>query len=132
MNSCNLIGRLGRDPETRYTAGGKAVTNFTVAVDDGFGENKTTSWITVVAWEKTAELAQQYLAKGSQVAVEGRLKQRTWNDKEGAKHTVLEVVANRLDFLTKIEKRASSQSEQPVPYNGSGDSAIIRHRLFTL
>ena len=123
MNSVSLIGRLGRDPETRYTGGGKAVTNFTIAVDDGFGENKTTSWITVVAWEKTAELAQQYLAKGSQVAVEGRLKQRTWNDKEGAKHTVLEVVANRLDFLTKIEKRASSQSEQPVPYNGSGDSA---------
>ena len=132
MNSCNLIGRLGRDPETRYTAGGKAVTNFTVAVDDGFGENKTTSWITVVAWEKTAELAQQYLAKGSQVAVEGRLKQRTWNDKEGAKHTVLEVVANRLDFLTKIEKRASSQSEQPVPYNGTVTRTIIRHRLFTL
>ena len=123
MNSCNLIGRLGRDPETRYTAGGKAVTNFTVAVDDGFGENKTTSWITVVAWEKTAELAQQYLAKGSQVAVEGRLKQRTWNDKEGAKHTVLEVVANRLDFLTKIEKRASSQSE-PAPEISDEDTSF--------
>jgi single-strand DNA-binding protein len=115
VNSCAIIGRLGRDPETRYTSGGKAVTNFTVAVDDGFGENKTTSWIPVVAWEKTAELAQQYLAKGSQVAVEGRLKQRSWTDKEGGKRTVLEIVANRLDFLTKIEKKASSESEQQIP-----------------
>jgi single-strand DNA-binding protein len=113
MNSVALIGRLGRDPETRYTTGGKAVTNFSIAVDYGFGDKKTTSWIPVVAWEKTAELAQQYLGKGSQVAVTGRLQERSWQDKEGNKRTVLEVIAIGLDFLTKVEKKNSSQSEQP-------------------
>lgn len=110
MNSVNLIGRLGQDPTSRHTGSGKTVTNFSIAVDDGFGERKTTSWITIVAWEKTAELAAQYLKKGSQVAVEGRLAQRSWADKDGVKHTVCEVIANRLDFLSKAER--SSQSEQ--------------------
>jgi single-strand DNA-binding protein len=112
VNNVSLIGRLGRDPETRYTSGGKAVTNFSIAVDYGFGDKKTTSWIPVVAWEKTAELAQQYLGKGSQVAVTGRLQERSWQDKEGNKRTVLEVIAIGLDFLTKVEKKNSSQSEQ--------------------
>jgi len=105
MNTWSGIGRLGRDPEVRNTGSGKSVTNFAIAVDYGFGERKQTSWIPIVAWEKTAELAAQYLVKGSQVAVEGRLQQRTWEDKNGNKQSVLEVVANRLDFLTKAEKR---------------------------
>lgn len=112
MNSVSLIGRLGRDPESRHTTGGKTVTNFTVAVDYGFGENKTTSWIPIVAWEKTAELAQQYLVKGSQVAVTGRLQVRSYENKAGDKVSVLEVIASQLDFLTKVEKKTSSQSER--------------------
>jgi single-strand DNA-binding protein len=110
VNSVSLIGRLGRDPESRFTSGGKAVTNFSIAVDDGFGEQKQTYWFPIVAWGKTAEAAGKYLKKGSQVAVEGRLQIRSWDDKEGNKRTVTEIVANRLDFLTKAEGR--SQSEQ--------------------
>ena|ERR1700719_1403614 len=112
MNNVSLIGRLGRDPETRFTGGGKSVTNFSIAVDYGFGEKKTTSWIPVTCWEKTAELAQKYLVKGSQVAVSGRLQERSWQDKEGNKRTVLEVIASQIDFLTKAEKQDRSQSEQ--------------------
>ncbi|SRR6266550_2607734 len=109
MNNVSLIGRLGRDPETRHTGSGKAVTNFSIAVDYGFGEKKTTSWIPVVAWEKTGELAAQYLVKGSQVAVAGRLQERSWQDKEGNKRTVLEVIASQIDFLTKAEKKAQRE-----------------------
>jgi single-strand DNA-binding protein len=113
LNNVNLIGRLGRDPEVRYTSGGKAVANFSLAVDDGYGEKKTTSWVPIVAWEKTAELAQQYLVKGSQVAVSGQLRQRSYEDRNGTTHNVLEVIARQIDFLSKVEKKqASSQSEQ--------------------
>jgi single-strand DNA-binding protein len=119
VNSVSLIGRLGRDPETRHTQGGKTVTNFSVAVDEGFGDRKQTYWIPVVAWEKTAEAAGKYLKKGSQVAVEGRLQVRSWDDKEGNKRTTTEVVANRLDFLTKPP---SSQSEQEFDGPAPDDS----------
>lgn len=112
MNVVSIIGRLGRDPESRKTGSGKSVANFTIAVDDGFGERKKTSWIPVVAWEKTAELAEQYLAKGSQVAVEGRLQQRSWQDKDGNNRSVLEIVANRLDFLTKADKSGARNQDQ--------------------
>jgi single-strand DNA-binding protein len=121
VNTVSLIGRLGKDPEVRNTGSGKSVTNFAIAVDYGFGERKQTSWIPIVAWEKTAELAAQYLVKGSQVAVEGRLQQRTWEDKNGNKQSVLEVVANRLDFLTKAEKR---QPQAEPAYEPPADEDI--------
>ena len=110
MNNVSLIGRLGKDPEVRTTSSGKSVANFTLAVDYGYGDRKTTSWIPVQVWEKTAELAAKFLAKGSQVAVEGRLQQRSWEDRDGNTRSVLEVVADRLDFLTKAAK-STSQSE---------------------
>ena len=112
MNSISLTGHLGRDPEVRHTGSGKTVANFSLAVNDGFGERKQTYWIPVVAWEKTAEAAEKYLKKGSHVGIEGRLQQRSWQDKEGGNRTVLEVVANRLEFLSKVEAKPSSQSEQ--------------------
>lgn len=122
MNSVNLTGHLGRDPEVRHTTGGKAVANFSVAVNDGFGERKQTYWIPVVAWEKTAETAGKYLKNGSHVGIEGRLQQRSYENKEGAKITVLEIVANRLEFLSKAEAKPSSQSEQS--FDGPADEDI--------
>jgi len=112
VNVVAIIGRLGRNPEIRSTGQGKAVTNFAIAVDHGFGEKKVTSWVPIVAWEKTAELAQQYLVKGSQVAVEGRLQQRQWQDKEGNNHSMIEVVASRLDFLTRADKKTSNTNSE--------------------
>jgi len=125
MNTVSLIGRLGRDPEIRHTGAGKTVANFSIAVDYGFGDKKTTSWIPIVVWEKTAELVQTYCKKGSQVAVEGRLQERSWQDKEGNKRTVLEVIANRLDFLTRAEK--SSQRE---PGDDSFDGPAVEPEAF--
>jgi single-strand DNA-binding protein len=104
VNKVILVGRLGRDPETRYTSGGQAVANFSVATDESYkdrnGERqKRTEWHKIVVWGKQAEIAQQYLKKGSLVFIEGRIQSREWQDKEGQKRTSFEVVANNFRML---------------------------------
>ena len=104
VNKVILVGRLGRDPETRYTGGGQAVANFTMATDESYkdksGERqKRTEWHKIVVWGKQAEIAQQYLKKGSLVFVEGRIQSREWQDKEGQKRTSFEIVANNFRML---------------------------------
>ena len=99
-----LVGRLGRDPETRYTGSGQAVANFSVATDESYkdrnGERqKRTEWHKIVVWGKQAEIAQQYLKKGSLVFIEGRIQSREWQDKEGQKRTSFEIVANNFRML---------------------------------
>src|SRR5579862_9978643 len=86
VNKAILVGRLGRDPETRFTSGGQAVANFTLATDETFkdrsGERqKRTEWHRIVLWGKLAEIAQQYLKKGQLVYIEGRIQSRQWEDK---------------------------------------------------
>src|SRR6202035_5418906 len=98
VNKVILVGRLGRDPETRYTGGGQAVANFSMATDESYkdknGERqKRTEWHKIVVWSKLAEIAQQYLKKGSLLYLEGRLQTREWQDKEGQKRTTTEIVA---------------------------------------
>src|SRR5206468_1011754 len=104
VNKVMLVGRLGRDPETRYTGGGQAVANFSVATDETYkdrnGERqKRTEWHKIVVWGKQAEIAQQYLKKGSLVFIEGRIQSREWQDKEGQKRTSFEIVANSFRML---------------------------------
>ena len=104
VNKAILVGRLGRDPESRYTSGGQAVCNFTLATDESYkdrnGERqKRTEWHRIVVWGKQAEIAQQYLRKGSLVFVEGRIQTRQWDDKEGQKRTTVEIVANNFRML---------------------------------
>jgi single-strand DNA-binding protein len=104
VNKVILVGRLGRDPETRYTSGGQAVANFSVATDETYkdrnGERqKRTEWHKIVVWGKQAEIAQQYLKKGSLVFIEGRIQSREWQDKEGQKRTAFEIVANNFRML---------------------------------
>jgi single-strand DNA-binding protein len=104
VNKVILVGRLGRDPETRYTGGGQAVANFSVATDETYkdrnGEKqKRTEWHKIVVWGKQAEIAQQYLKKGSLVFIEGRIQSREWQDKEGQKRTSFEIVANNFRML---------------------------------
>ncbi len=111
FNKAILIGRLTRDPELKYTAtGGIAVTTFTLAVDKSFvnqqGERET-DFIPVVTWRKQAELCANYLNKGSLVAVDGRIQVRTYDDKEGQRRWVTEVVADVVRFLDKKEKQPS-------------------------
>ncbi len=104
VNKVILVGRLGGDPETRYTGGGQAVANFSVATDETYkdkaGERqKRTEWHKIVVWGKQAEIAQQYLKKGSLIFIEGRIQSREWQDKEGQKRTSFEIVASNFRML---------------------------------
>jgi single-strand DNA-binding protein len=104
VNKVILVGRLGRDPETRYTGSGQAVANFSLATDESYkdrnGERqKRTEWHKIVVWGKQAEIAQQYLKKGSLIFIEGRIQSREWQDKEGQKRTSFEIVANNFRML---------------------------------
>lgn len=104
LNKVLIIGSLGADPEMRYTPGGKPVTSYSVAVNRGWrtseGERKeATEWFNVVAWGNLAEICNQFLHKGSQVYVEGRLQTRSWEDSSGARHYRTELVANEMIIL---------------------------------
>jgi single-strand DNA-binding protein len=104
VNKVILIGNLGRDPELRYTQGGQAVANFTLATSERFAnksgeQQERTEWHRIVAWGKTGELCAQYLSKGRSVYIEGRLQTREWEDKEGKKRSTTEIVAQNVTFL---------------------------------
>lgn len=106
VNKVILVGRLGNDPEIRYTQQGVAVTNFNIAtsenwVDKGGQKQERTEWHRIVVWGKMAEICSQYLGKGRQVYVEGRLQTRQWEDKDGQKRYTTEVVAATVQFLDR-------------------------------
>lgn len=102
LNKVILMGRLGRDPEVRYTQSGTPVASFSLAVDRDFVDQATgrrpTDWIEVAAWNAKAKFVQQYFRKGQLAVVEGRLQIRDWTDKEGAKRRTAEVVADQIYF----------------------------------
>jgi len=99
MNKILITGRLAADPEVRYTQSGKAVASFTLAVAEGYGENKNTSWIPIVAWEKLAETCGNNLTKGQRILIEGRLQIRSYEANDGQKRRVAEVIAQNMEFL---------------------------------
>ena len=105
INSAHLVGRLGKDPEIKYTQAGKAVANFSIATsevwkDKNTGEkNEVTDWHNIVIWDKLAEVCGEYLKKGSQVYVSGRLKNRSWEDQDGIKRYTTEIIANKMEML---------------------------------
>lgn len=112
MNSVNIIGRLADAVELRYTPSGKAVANITLAVDDGFGDNKKTLWIGCTLWGKTAEIAQQHAVKGQKLGITGRLSQEEYEDKAtGKKVRKTHVTAENLDLLEKPK----GESQGPPP-----------------
>ncbi len=101
LNKAILMGRLTRDPEIKYTANNIAVCTFTLAIDRRYakpGEEKQTDFINIVTWRQTAEFVSKYFVKGQQVAVEGRIQTRTWDDPEGQRRYFTEVVANEVFF----------------------------------
>ena len=105
LNKVQIIGNLGGDPDMRFTANGCSVANFNVACSRRYttrdGEQRDdTEWVRVVCWERLAELAGQYLSKGRQVYVEGRLQTREWEDRDGNRRWTTEVVANDIQFLS--------------------------------
>ncbi len=113
VNKVILIGRLGKDPEVRQIDSGVKVANFSIATDESFkdksGERKAhTEWHNLVLWRRQAEIAEDYLRKGSLIYVEGRLRSRSWEDKEGNKRYITEVLVDNFKMLD----RKDSQQEQ--------------------
>jgi len=116
VNKVIIVGNLGRDPELRYTQSGTAVANFSVATTSRGGRNSEpqTEWHRIVVWDKLAELCKQYLSKGRQVYVEGRLQTRSWDDQQtGQKRYQTEVVARDVVFLS-----GDRQDRGPRPERG--------------
>ena len=101
VNKVFLLGNIGRDPELRRTTSGKAVASFTLATSErGRGDSgDRTEWHRIVVWDRLAEQCDQYLSKGRQVFIEGRLQTRSWEDRSGAKRQTTEIVANQVQFL---------------------------------
>lgn len=115
VNKVILIGRLGRDPELRYTPGGQPYAKFSIATDDVWqdknGERKTrTEWHNIVAWGKLAETCNQYMRKGRLVYIEGRIQTRQWEDNAGAKRSTTEIIMQDMSLL---ESRAQSGADTP-------------------
>jgi len=119
LNKVMIIGHLGRDPEMRYTPSGRPVTNFNIATSRSWktsdGERRTeTEWFNIVAWGNLAEICNQYLKKGQQVYIEGRLQTRKWEDEDGNRRNSVEVVAKEMVMLgsrKRAENDPGSESE---------------------
>jgi len=116
LNKVMIIGNLGRDPEMRYTPSGRPVTTFSVATSRTWNTSEgekhvETEWFNVVAWSNLAEICKQYLTKGQQVYIEGRLQTRHWDDQEGNKHTSVEIVANEMIILGERREAGEATAE---------------------
>jgi single-strand DNA-binding protein len=142
VNKVIIVGNVGRDPEVRYTQSGRAVASFSVATSERFQDKEgqpqeRTEWHRVVAWGRLAEICGEYLRKGKQVYVEGRLQTRDWEDKDGHKRYTTEVIANVMQMLGRRGEDGGMSDEGPsrgassggdpmsqVPSGGSGEDEI--------
>jgi len=120
LNKVMLIGRLGRDPELRYTAGGQPYVRFSIATDESWtdrnGERQTrTEWHNIVGWRKLAEICNQYLSKGRLVYIEGRLQTRQWEDQSGGKRYTTEIVMNDMQMLESRGTAGETPGGHPEP-----------------
>ncbi len=128
LNKVILLGHLGRDPELRYTASGKAVATFTLATsfqwrDQDGNEQDKTEWHRIVAWGRLGEICGEYLSKGKQVFIEGRIQTREWEDQDGNKRTSVEIIANDLIMLGGGGGQSQSRPAQEQPRKqGTGGS----------
>lgn len=119
VNKVILVGNLGADPEVRYSSTGTAVTNFRIATSENWtnkeGERETrTEWHRVVAFGKLAEICGEYLNKGKQIYVEGRLRSRSWEDRDGNKRWVTEVVASNVVMLGAAGEQVKETGDEPT------------------
>ncbi len=124
VNKVILIGNLGKDPEVRHLENGAVVANFPIATSESYtdrttGERReTTDWHDIVVWRGLAEVVEKYVRKGQKVYIEGKLKKRSWQDKEGNTRYTTEVVADELTMLSRPENQPQQQSQ--APYNSQG------------
>ena len=137
VNKVILIGNLGKDPEVRYLEGGIAVANFPMATTETFrdkngNKNEQTEWHQIVLWRKLAEVAEKFLKKGMQVYIEGKIRRRSWEDKEGNKRYTTEIFGDSLTILSRkdeptnnftrpnnYQNQTQTPGQQPT-YNTSG------------
>jgi single-strand DNA-binding protein len=125
INKVILIGNLGRDPETRYMPSGKAATNFSIATSERFKDRETgepqerTEWHRIATFDRLAEISAEYLKKGSKVYIEGRLRTRKWQDKEGKDRYSTEIIADQMQMLDSRGAGGAAASSG----GGSGDDA---------
>ncbi len=120
LNKVMLIGNLGKDPEIRYTPDGSPVATFSLATSENWTDKsgtrqERTEWHNIVAWSRLAELSKRYLAKGRQVYVEGRIRTREWNDKDGNKRRTTEVIATQMVLLGSRPQGMEANSMPPAP-----------------
>ena len=132
MNKVILIGRLTKDVELKYTqTNNTAVDSFSLAVSRRFvkpGEERQADFFNIIAWNKLAETISKYLFKGNQVAISGRLETRSWDDENGKKHYVTEVIAEEVDFIeTKNRQNNDAILNSPVPVTSEDISDFINN-----
>ena len=128
VNKVILIGNLGKDPEIRHLENGVAVANFSIATSENYKDRKTgekvsqTEWHNIVAWRGLAEIAEKYLKKGAKVYIEGKLKTRTWQDKEGNNRYSTEVITDNLTMLGSAAESMASSNQVITVENESKPS----------
>ena len=131
LNQCMIIGRLGADPEMRYTANGSAVTNFNVATSRQYttadGERRDeTEWFSVVTWNRLAEICSQYLVKGREVYVDGRMQTRSWEGQDGQRRYKTELIAENVQFLggRQDTERTADLAATGLPVGADADGDV--------
>ena len=129
LNKVFLIGNLTRAPELRYTPSGMAVSDLRLAVNNNYttragDKREETCFLTVVVWGKQAETCSEYLDKGSPVMVEGRLQTRDWETKDGQKRNVVEVVAERVQFMGRPKTAGAPTASEPVEVHSEADDEV--------
>ena len=120
LNKVLLIGRLGKDPEIRYTPDGSPVANFSLATSENWTDKngtrqERTEWHNIVAWRKLADLSKRFLTKGRQVYIEGRIQTREWDDRDGNKRRTTEVIANQMVLLGSRSEGGESHYAAAAP-----------------
>lgn len=130
LNKAIIMGNLGRDVELKYTPSGKAVANFSIATSESWKDKsgqkqEKTQWHNIVAWGSQAEHCDHYLAKGSQVLIEGRIETRSWDDKDGNKKYTTEIIANNVQFIGKKENKQSDSFDSKPEVNQAFTSEDI-------
>lgn len=131
LNKVMIIGNLGKDPELRYTASGKAVASFSVAVTSKFGDKEETTWFNIVVWDKVADICAKYLKKGSKVYLEGRMQNRTFDKSDGTTGYSTEIVCHQMQMLSPkdenggardtVQRPPQQQRPEEPPFNPDDD-----------
>lgn len=137
MNKVQLIGRLTRDPELRYTPNNRPVAQFTIAVNRRYAKESDevqADFFRIVIWGKQAENCKTYLSQGSQVGVVGELRNRDYEDRDGVKRYVTEILASEVDFLShkKQDSDTAPLPEEPPAYNYQGEQSLYDNDVYTL